>query len=447
MQCLGIDIGSTSIKGAVLDLEQGTLGSPVSVPFPMPVSGLPEGWIEIDPFAVCAGVETVLSELISRAPDACRVLFSGQMGGLILTNDQAQPLTNYLSWRDQRTRVANGSGRSLLDEIRSAWNQAGLLESLGNELQPGSTFALLKWTQVHGTLSNSAIPTNIADFVMARLAGHPIPMHATHAIGCLDLRQDDWHRTALDCLGMATVRLPGLALAESCVGTTMIGGRCYELFGSYGDQQCALRGAGLQGQELSLNISTGSQVSRRVPVFQPGNYQSRKYFFGDYLDTITHLPAGRSLNTLVDLLTELARAEGITLQNPWKTIQAKVMDVAASDLEVDLAFFRGPLGEQGSIREITTENLNVGQLFHASFRTMADNYRRIANRFDSEDWSGIVLSGGLTQTIPLLRRLIEQRFLQPIRESIGEETLLGLLDIARTNSRNHSDRHESTREA
>ncbi|RLS54945.1 MAG: hypothetical protein DWH91_10635 [Planctomycetota bacterium] len=447
MQCLGIDIGSTSIKGAVLDLEQRTLGSPVSVPFPMPVSGLPGGWIEIDPFAVCAGVKTVLSELITRAPDACRLLFSGQMGGLILMNDQAQPLTNYLSWRDQRTLIANESGRSLLDEIHAAWNQAELLESLGNELQPGSTLALLKWMQVHGTMSNEAIPTNIADFVIARLVGHPLPMHATHAIGCLDLNHDDWHRTALDCLGMASVRLPVLAREESCVGTTMIGDRRYELFGSYGDQQCALRGAGLQNQELSLNISTGSQVSRRVPVFQPGNYQSRKYFFGDYLDTVTHLPAGRSLNTLVELLTELARAEGITLENPWRTIQAKVMDVASTDLKVDLAFFRGPLGEQGSIREITTENLNVGQLFHASFRAMADNYYRIANRVGSVDWSGIVLSGGLTQTIPLLRRLIEERFPQPIRESIGEETLLGLLDIARTISTNHYGRHESTREA
>jgi len=38
------------------------------------------------------------------------------------------------------------------------------------------------------------------------------------------------------------------------------------------------------------------------------------------LNTITHLPAGRSLNVLVDLLTELARAEGLVLADPWKFI-------------------------------------------------------------------------------------------------------------------------------
>ena len=63
--------------------------------------------------------------------------------------------------------------------------------------------------------------------------------------------------------------------------------------------------------ELSINISTGSQVSRRTDRLEPGEVQTRAYFHGDLLQTITHLPAGRSLNVLVRLLTEVARAEGM----------------------------------------------------------------------------------------------------------------------------------------
>src|SRR5262249_34893560 len=152
--------------------------------------------------------------------------------------------------------------------------------------------------------------------------------------------------------------------------------------------------------ELSLNISTGSQVSRRVATFEPGDYQSRKYFFGDYLDTVTHIPAGRSLNVLVDLLTELARAEGVLLADPWKTIQRKVEEVPQTDLEVDLAFFRSPVGDHGCIDQITTENLHVGALFLAAYRSLADNYVRLAERFLKTDWQAVVLSGGLTKNAP-----------------------------------------------
>jgi sugar (pentulose or hexulose) kinase len=203
------------------------------------------------------------------------------------------------------------------------------------------------------------------------------------------------------------------------------------VFGSYGDQQCALRGAGLQRDELSLNISTGSQVSRRTTSFQPGRYQSRKYFFGDTLDTVTHLPAGRSLNVLVDLLTEVARAQGIVLEHPWETINSLVESVDDTDLEIDLAFFQGSLGNRGSIENISTGNLSVGTLFMAAFREMADNYVRISERFSSMDWKGVVLSGGLTQKAPRLRSLLKDRFSVPLRESAAEETLAGLLDIAR----------------
>ena len=101
-----------------------------------------------------------------------------------------------------------------------------------------------------------------------------------------------------------------------------------------------------RSDELSLNISTGSQVSRRTAEFQPGPYQSRRYFDGDFLNTITHLPAGRSLNALVDLLTELAQAQGITLANPWEFIARRAAEADAGEmsrggLSVNLSFFAG----------------------------------------------------------------------------------------------------------
>ena len=434
MQAIGVDVGSSSIKGAVLDLATGTVNGSVARPFPAPIGGLPEGWVEIDPRLVGAAVDEVLSILRDQCPTADRIYFSGQMGGVILLDDQARPLTNYLSWRDQRTLDPTESGESLLERIRTAWESSGDLAGLGNELQAGSASCLLAWLQARNKVPRGAVPSSIADYVIARLIGHPIAMHGTQAIGLIDLTKDQWHRPALESIGLDRLRLPELSLTEASVGSAIIAGRRFQLFGSYGDQQCALRGAGLERHELSLNISTGSQVSRRVPAFQAGNYQSRKYFFGDYLDTVTHIPAGRSLNVLIDLLTELARAEGVALKDPWEAIQRKVDEVIETDLEIDLAFFRSPVGNQGQIVGITTENFHVGALFLAAYRAMAENYAKLAMRFSGSDWKAVVLSGGLTQKAPRLRQLIEQRFSPPLRESVGEETLLGLLDIARATS-------------
>ena len=431
MKALGIDIGSSSIKGAVLDLSSLTVMTPVARPFPSPIEGLPTGWVEIDPIAVVHAVDDVLSSLTEQAPDAVWLGFSGQMGGLILLDDQARPLTNYVSWQDQRSIEPSGDGKSLLDRICNTWKDAGFLAKLGNELQAGSTTTLLAWHREQNQLPRHAIPANIADFVIAHRVGHLIPMHATHAIGMLDLSHGDWYRQALAQIGLGDLELPELSQTESCVGEWKHSGKTLRVFGSYGDQQCALRGAGLQRDELSLNISTGSQVSRRTTSFQPGRYQSRKYFFGDTLDTVTHLPAGRSLNVLVDLLTEVARAQGIVLEHPWETINSLVESVDDTDLEIDLAFFQGSLGNRGSIENISTGNLSVGTLFMAAFREMADNYVRISERFSSLDWKGVVLSGGLTQKAPRLRSLLKDRFSVPLRESAAEETLAGLLDIAR----------------
>uniref|UniRef100_A0A7C2NXX1 Carbohydrate kinase FGGY N-terminal domain-containing protein n=1 Tax=Schlesneria paludicola TaxID=360056 RepID=A0A7C2NXX1_9PLAN len=433
MKALGLDIGSSTIKGAVLNLDQGAIGASVSVPFPAPDPGLPPGWFEVSPEGIETAVRNVLQALLEQVSSPVGLYVSGQMGGVLVVDHDGRPLSNYISWRDQRSlQPLSDAGRNVLDEIRARWDDR-LFSSLGNELQAGSTTALLFWLTQRQLLPSRGIPVSVGDYVVGRLCGQQPAMHVTHAIGLLDLAAVDWHRTALAQLGLDSVALPALATEIQSRGWAHIAGRRFPVCGAYGDQQCALRGAGLSRGELSLNISTGSQVSQRVDRFLPGNYQTRMYFDGDWLNTVTHLPAGRSLNALVDLLTELAGAEGVALRDPWGYLIRQAADIPHTDLEVDLAFFAGPLGYGGRISGITTENLTAGHLFHAAFRQMADNYARCAAWLDPDrSATAIVLSGGMTRSNPLLRRLIAERFPQLLRESDGEETLLGLLDLARS---------------
>ena len=172
--------------------------------------------------------------------------------------------------------------------------------SLGRELQPGSLTSLMHWLSEHRQLSDGVLPLSIADYCISHLAQQPGRMHTTHAIGLLDLNSNDWHYNALERIGLGDLWLPELIRDTLSIADWKLGGRIYKVHGAYGDQQCALVGAGLKTDELSINISTGSQVSMLTERFQGGPFQTRCYFGDRWLNTITHLPAGRALNALMD---------------------------------------------------------------------------------------------------------------------------------------------------
>ena len=432
MRCIGLDIGSSSIKGGILDLETGKVTHTERTAFPEPVAGLPAGFHEIPVGAVAQATRALLDGLLHRAPDARQIRVSSQMGGVVLLDERGEPLTNYLSWRDQRALLpAAGSGRAAIDALRASWTDAQFVQ-LGKELKPGSTTALLGWLAANGNLRRPSTPVTIGDYVVAALCRTPARMHRTHAIGLIDLRSGDWHREAFAAAGLDGLDWPDLAGDAEVVGHYEHGGRRLEGFAAIGDQQAALFGIDLDPAELSINCSTGSQVSVITPLFQPGDCQSRCWFGGRFLNTVTHIPAGRSLTVLEALLTELPRAAGVDVGNSWRLIAATTENASAGGLVCDLGFFASAMGDRGRIEGITTENLTVGNLFCAAFDFMADSYLECSRRLAAiPAWNRLAVSGGLVQAFPALRRRLSGRFDLPMRDvTEQEETLVGLLKLA-----------------
>lgn len=434
MTLIGIDIGSSFIKGGVLDLEELRIRDIVREPFPEPIAGLQSGHFEIAPCAVVAAVEQVLKRLLLLAPDCGGVLFCGQMGGVVLTDSRGEPLSNYHSWRDlratsQAVSVTRESRHRTFFEDASARLGTDEFQAIGNELKPGSATTLLSWLAEHGQLPVRATPFNIGDFVIGRLCQAMPRFEQTQAIGLLDLANRRWRQPAFERLSISQLDWPSLTDFVSPIGSITWQGHTIPCFPCVGDQQAALAGALLSDEELSLNISTGSQVSRLTREVRAGEFQTRPFFDDWWLNTITHLPAGRSLDSLLELLTELPRAEGIELRDPWGVIARAADRASDSDLDVALTFFAGSLGNRGHINGLTLDNLNVGHLFRAAFRGMADNYERCAVRLSPErSWSSVVFSGGLAQKLPLLRDFIVERLALPFRMCpSSEDALFGLL--------------------
>lgn len=442
MRSLAIDFGSSTIKGAVIDLDSGSVQHIVRQPFPNAIAGLPAGYHEVNPNAILQASRIVLEQLIRLAPDARQLFCAGQMGGCVLIDNQQRPLSNYLSWRDQRSLQIGPSGKSYLQTLRDVWTDEQF-QQLGCELKAGSVTSLLYWLKAHQQLPRDAQVVSLGDFVIANFCNCQPQWDRTMAIGLINLADGCWHHDAFEAAGLSDVIWPSMSHDAQPVGQlpTELGG--LECFSVVGDQQAALLGVDLQPGELSINCSTGSQVSLISQKFCPGNYQTRYWFDGGYLNTITHIPAGRSLTVLHDLLVELAKLAGVRIENSWQLIAQAAQRAhdanssnptfGGSGLSCDLSFFDSALGFEGRIEGITTDNLSVGNLFEAAFDYMANAYETCAGRLDYQSHcQSLAVSGGLMQNFPTLRARLEQRFLLPIREvEATEETLLGLLEIAR----------------
>lgn len=430
MQFIGIDLGSTTIKGAVLDLDARALRHVTRRPFPPPLPNLPRGHFEVDPDAVLRETRAVLDTLLDHAPNAAGILLCSQMHGAVLIDAARRPLTNVMTWQDGRALAGNAP---TFDQLSAMLTQADL-RRLGNDVWGSRPLAMLHWLQVQGQLPAGATFCALPDFVFAALCNAPPATDFGHAAASAmcDMGQGDWDRDLLRRLSLGSLTLPRIAPHDEVIGHYVHHGRAIPWHPPVADQQCALLGANVHAGELSINISTGSQVALLSEVLAHGDFQTRPYFDDHWLLTLIHIPAGRSLNALMRLLTELAAAEDVHLQHTWASAERLARDATPSDLTVDLSFFAGAMGQHGSITGIREDNLSAGALFRAAFAAMAENYKACAVRLSPQQaWQRIVFSGGLALQSAILRDEILARFGCPSRLAEGgDDVLVGLMAIA-----------------
>ncbi|MDE3067458.1 MAG: hypothetical protein KGJ60_07890 [Verrucomicrobiota bacterium] len=435
MRYLGVDLGSSFIKGAVLDLDELALGRRERIPFPEPIAGQNTMFREYDPRQVVAATRALLEKLLQQAPDAGGVVMCSQLHGLVFTSAQGQEMSNFISWQDQRALLPlEGAAGTYFDEINrriTAQERA----QLGNEPRPGLPLCFLFWLeQNHALPREPAVPAPLANYVIANLCRSKPGADLTNAFahGALNLVTRDWHWEVIEKLGLKTVCWPEIVPQGAAVGEGDIGGRRLTFYAPVGDYQCSQAGVFLEEVEMSINISTGSAVIQLAQGLEFGDFQTRPFFDGRFLRTITHLPAGRALNVLIRLLSELAEAQGLLLRDPWDYILRQADRAGDTDLRVNPAFYFSAMGNQGEITNATEDNLTVGHLFRAAFTGMAENYVQCARRIaPTREWLRIVFSGGVALKIELLRRLICERLGKESRLAACEEdTLLGLLVLA-----------------
>lgn len=265
---LGIDLGTSSVKAVIVDLDGAVLGQAgcgYAVKSPRP------GWSETDPQEwLQSTIAAVRTAVAGAGADVVAIGFSGQMHGIVVADASGVPLRPAMLWSDARATAQLNSYRAMPARIRVR---------LANPLSPGMAGPLLSWLHQHDFATYAAASWVLSpkDWLRAQLTGlfHAEPSDASATL-LYDLARDCWDLEVLDALQVDVGKLPPLlpgaghvAGELTAAGAELLGLRAgIPVAAGAGDTAAAALGSRLVDSEVAqLTIGTGAQVIRPVAQF------------------------------------------------------------------------------------------------------------------------------------------------------------------------------------
>lgn len=411
MTCfLLLDFGTTSTKAAAVDLDSGAFSHVRSFPSLPSCSDIP-GRYEVSPAAltdrfnsICCLYYDELSE-----PFAGIVLCSEQ-NGFIALSEANQPLTNYISWKDERS----------LEPIGGLSTFSLLTRELGERFKeitgwrPGPGLPIMNVTHLArcGHLSGTCKIATLPEWL---------------ALCCGDSR-NVVHETMIHCQGFYDVRNGRISEELTALVERVAGLRCIfnepgdtgsvsgywrgpdgkiPIYVGVGDHQCSVLGAcNVPRESISLNLGTGSQVAVIDATAIRAEFEVRPYFDSRRLVAVTRIPAGRVLADYLRFLEDVCLVSDAPKPDFWRMFSAiEERDLQNATLEFDLAVFSSAWNYRGGgkIGNIVEGSLTLKNYLTSLFKCWVEQYPAVVRLFDpSRQASRCILSGGLARRLPTL---------------------------------------------
>lgn len=263
---VGIDIGTSGTKVLIMNakaqvLATATAGHDVASPKP--------GWSEQNPEQWWAATVKATRAAIAKAKidgkQVAAIGFSGQMHGLVITDEAGTPLRPSIIWNDQRTATEAA-------EIEAAvGGRAELIRLVGNAAMTSFTLTKLLWVRKHEPKTYARIRHLLLpkDYIRLKLTGEYVgDVSDMSGTLMLDQRKRDWSKKIIDTFEIDRSILPPViesheisgrvtAAAASklgiAVGTPVVGGG--------GDQPVGAVGNGVVADGLtSATLGTSGVV-------------------------------------------------------------------------------------------------------------------------------------------------------------------------------------------
>ena len=167
---LGYDIGTSSVKASLVEIESGKCAASTFFPkTEAPIIAKQSGWAEQDPESwwkyLCQATRQVLADTGARGEDVKAIGISYQMHGLVCVDKEGKPLRPSIIWCDGR---AVPYGNAAFEAIGSETCLSHLLNSPGN-----FTAAKLAWVkenepELYSQIHKVMLP---GDYIAMKLSG------------------------------------------------------------------------------------------------------------------------------------------------------------------------------------------------------------------------------------------------------------------------------------
>ena len=204
---LGYDVGSSSVKASLVDVENGTCVASAFYPkTEAPIKAVRSGWAEQDPNAWWDYLKSATADVLAQsgaAKDEVKAIgISYQMHGLVCVDKDLKPLRDAIIWCDSR---AVPYGQKAFDELGSEKCLGHLLNSPGN-----FTAAKLAWVrenepEIFHKIYKVMLP---GDYIACRLSGIPATTVSGLSEGMMwDFKDNQPAKFLLDYYGIPTSML------------------------------------------------------------------------------------------------------------------------------------------------------------------------------------------------------------------------------------------------
>ena len=415
---VGIDIGTTSISLSVIDL---TKKAPAAYRTVKNAFVLPTDESDLflqDPEGIFDAAVLLLSDILAEFPTTRVIGLTGQMHGILYTDENGRAVSPLFTWRDRRADRMHQTGVSYCDalcrvtgmHIPAGYGMATHFYNVENRLVPKEARSLC----------------TVMDYVAHRLTDRrEILMHASNAasIGLFDpaacaLRTDLFRRFD------STLTLPAVTSAPTVIGTY----RGIPVSVAIGDNQASFLGSVKDpGGSILVNIGTGSQISAVSPFRSVnGDTECRPLFGDDFLLCGSALSGGASYALAERFFSEYAAACGIETDSQYEIMNRLAENALRSGqppLDVDTRFSgtRSDPTVRGAIRGIDSGNFTPGQLLLGILDGMCRELYELFPKELLNEKHTLVASGNAVQRIQVLRERMETIFSKPVLLSKTKE--------------------------
>lgn len=263
---LGIDLGTSSVKAMLLDCESKKTAVAakkyeVDIPIMNYAQQSPEVW--------WSSVKTILNQLKNTYPvmfEAVEAVgFSGQMHGLVMIDQEGEPLRPAIVWLDQRSRKE-------LEEIESNISMDEMGRIFCNRVFTGFAFPSLLWVkenekEVFEKTAHILMPK---DYIRMRMTGNVgTEMSDASSSAIFNTAERQWAWEIIHRFGLPEEIFPSCHeaseiagyITEKCMEETGLKAGIPVVYGA-GDQPAQSIGNGcVNPGTIISNIGTGGQIS------------------------------------------------------------------------------------------------------------------------------------------------------------------------------------------